>query len=275
MTDFHKIKNYYQHFDEWSRLDTPAGQLERQIVLEIIENSIKVPSEILDLGGGAGRYSYELARKGYQMHLADLSPDLIKIAQEKLSHFPGKDNIKSIRVANAIDLSDTENERYENVLLFGPLYHLIREAEIEACLNEVHRVLKPNGKLIASYIPYHCGLNSILDRFFRSPEQVNRQAFARVSQSGVFNNQSNAGFQEGKFIQTEDLLEMLGKTGFKKILLRSIRGIGYQKEKEILALEHTKPDFYQEILSAIHQSAGDIPIRETCGHAVYIGEKVT
>lgn len=41
------------------------------------------------------------------IHLADLSPDFIEVAREKLSNFDGEDNIKSIEIANAIDLSNT------------------------------------------------------------------------------------------------------------------------------------------------------------------------
>ena len=274
MTDFQKIKAYYQKFNEWGRLDTPPGQLELKIVLEILEQYLSPNSTIFDLGGGAGRYAYELALKGYQMYLADLSPDLIKIAREKLADFTGKDNIKCIEIVNAIDLSNKKDESFENVLLFGPLYHLTNMDEIKACLKEVNRILKPNGKIIASFIPYHCGLSSILERSFASPNQVDSNAFVKVFQEGVFNNQSATGFQEGNYVKTKSLLEILKRVGFEKKLLRSIRGIGYKQEKEILDLQKTNPTFYQEIMRIINQTATDDPIIETCGHALFIGEKV-
>lgn len=274
MTNFHRIRQYYQKYNEWNRLDTPPGQLELKIVLEIIEKHIKRNSNIFDLGGGAGRYSYELALKGYQIHLADLSPDLIEVAREKLSNFDGEDNIKSIEIANAIDLSNTSDETYDNVLLFGPLYHLTDYEEICKCLKEVYRILKPDGRILASYIPYHCGLSSILERSFHSPEQVGNRTFFKVFREGVFNNKSNFGFQEGNFIRTSTLLDILDNTGFKKVLLRSIRGIGYKQESEILALQKENPGFYQEIMKIIHLTADNEPIIETCGHAILIGEKV-
>ncbi|MEL7269566.1 MAG: hypothetical protein AAGL34_08330 [Bacteroidota bacterium] len=71
-TDFEKIKDYYQHFDEWGRLETYSGQLELRIVLELISKYLSPPESIFDLGGGPWRYTFELAKKGYKLKLADL-----------------------------------------------------------------------------------------------------------------------------------------------------------------------------------------------------------
>lgn len=273
MTNFQKIKSYYQHFNEWNRLDTPPGQLELKLVLKLIEEHILAGSDIFDLGGGPGRYSYELALKGYRMYLGDLSPDLIAIAREKLSNFEGKENIKRIEIVNATDLAHVKDETYENVMLFGPLYHLTEMSEIHQCLQGVHRILKPNGKIIASYLPYHGGLISILERTFHSPQQVSSSSFSKVFKEGVFQNQCDTGFQEGKFIQSKNLLTTFSNLGFRKILVRSIRGIGYQKEEEILQLQHKNSTFFREIMNVINLTASDEPILETCGHAIYIGEK--
>ena len=62
--------------------------------------------------------------------------------------------------------------------------------------------------------------------------------------------------------------------GFKKLELRSIRGIGYKNEKEIINLEKDRPDYYFEIMKILHQSASEAPIMETSGHAIYVGEKI-
>lgn len=274
MTNFQKVKHYYQYFDEWGRLDTPAGQLELQIVLEIIDQYIPPNTTIFDLGGGAGRYTYELASRGFEMHLADLSPDLITIARKKLSNFPFEANVKSIEILNAIDLSCIPDNHFDHVLLFGPLYHLTDSNELRGCLEEVYRVLKQNGRLITSYIPYLCGLSSILERSFTSPSQVNASAFVKVFMEGSFENQSSKGFQEGNFMKTEVLSSLLQKIGFQERLLRSIRGIGYKQEKNLLELRETQPAYYSEILNILNATAREPGIVETCGHAIYIGEKV-
>lgn len=273
MTDTNKVLNYYKTFDEWGRLDTSPGQLELQIVLDIIAEFIPPPASIFDLGGGAGRYSYELALRGYQMHVADLSPDLIEIAKSKLSVSEVKENIKSIAVCNATDLASIKDETHENILLFGPLYHLTNEAEIQQCLKEAYRVLKPQGKILASFIPYHAGLVGILTRSFLSPHQVDQEVLEKVYKQGIFNNKSNTGFQEGNYLKSAVLIDHFQNTGIKKLQLRSIRGIAYGYEKEILSLKNDRPEYYQKVMDILHKTAADIPIVETSGHAIFIGEK--
>jgi len=41
------------------------------------------PARVLDCGGGPGRYSIELARRGYGVTLFDLSPECLRLAQSK------------------------------------------------------------------------------------------------------------------------------------------------------------------------------------------------
>lgn len=69
---------------------------------------------------------------------------------------------------------------YDVVLLFGLLYHLLEEDERIKCISEVKRVLKNNGLVFVSYIPYLSGSIAILDRYFRHPEQVDINNLEKV-----------------------------------------------------------------------------------------------
>ncbi len=103
MTDFQKVKHYYSHFDEKNRLKNDnSGKLEYLMSMQILEeylpheevgtessaevgNKVSANKQvsILDLGGGAGVYSFPLAKLDYQVTLADLSEDLF----ERSFHF--------------------------------------------------------------------------------------------------------------------------------------------------------------------------------------------
>lgn len=272
MTDFDRVREYYKNFDEDNRLiKDNSGKLEYEMTMKSLNKYLPKTGVILDLGGATGVYTFPLAKKGYQMYLADLSPDLIEKAKEKISK-AGLNNIISCDVVNAIDLSIYENEQFDAVLLFGPLYHLLDKNEREQCVKEVNRVLKKDGKVFASFIPYLSGSIAIVDRFFRHPEQVNAENLRATFNSGKFNNLDNNGFQEGYYPTSKEVEELFEENNFEKITTFSIRGFGYEKEDELYKIQDK--EMFEEIINLIEKSSECKEIIETCGHAMFIGKKL-
>ena len=286
MTDFNKVKHYYSHFDEKNRLrNDNSGKLEFLMTMQILEKYLSVVDagdkagvdavsgnaiSILDLGGGAGVYSFPLAKAGYQVTLADLSEDLLALAKKQKEE-DGVKNLIACDHVNATDLGQYKDEQFDVVLLFGPLYHLLENDERQKCVTEVHRVLKPQGKVFASFIPYLSGSIALVSRFCWSPEQVSLETLKEAFNSGKFNNLSDHGFQEGYYPKSEEIEKLFAQKGFEKITLRSIRGFGYEKEDMIFKFKNK--NVFKDILNLINQTAEDKSIIETCGHAMYVGEK--
>ena len=176
MTDFEKVKNYYRHFDEKNRLrNDNSGKLEFLMTMRILEKKLPPVQmtesadgvSILDLGGGAGVYSFPLAKKGYKIVLADLSETLLAQAAKQKKE-DDVQNLISCDQVNATDLSCYKDQSFDVVLLFGPLYHLTEKAEREKCISEVSRVLKRGGKIFASRMPWSEILQEDMIRFIRS-----------------------------------------------------------------------------------------------------------
>lgn len=270
MTDFDKIKEYYKNFNEDNRLTSDnSGKLEYEITMKNLKKYLPETGIILDLGGATGVYTFPLAQLGYKMYLADLSPNLIKQAQEKAKN---SNNVISCDVVNAIDLSIYKDEQFDAVLLFGPLYHLLDETEREKCIKEVNRVLKKDGKVFASFIPYLSGSIAIVDRFFRHPEQVNIENLRETFNSGMFNNLDKNGFQEGYYPTSKEIEELFKKNNFEKIKTFSIRGFGYEKEDKLYEIQDR--EMFEEIINLIQSTSEYQEIIETCGHAMFIGKKI-
>jgi len=276
MTDFEKIKNYYKHFDEKNRLNNDnSGKLEFLMTMSILEKNLPPVSAgtevaILDLGGGAGAYSFPLAKKGYAVTLADLSETLL-LQAKKQKEDTKVQNLISCDQVNATDLSRYKDNAFDVVLLFGPLYHLTEKAERQKCISEVYRVLKSGGKVFASFIPHLSGCIALVQRFCWSPDQVNINTLQESFASGTFKNLSDKGFQEGYYPASEEIENLFAANGFEKQLLRSIRGFGYEKEDVIFKFKN-KNDF-SKILELIDSTADDKSIIEMCGHAMYAGVK--
>lgn len=292
MTDFEKVKNYYRHFDEKNRLrNDNSGKLEFLMTMRILEKElplVKVTENpegavvagaeraggaevsILDLGGGAGVYSFPLAKKGYKVRLADLSETLLAQANKQKEE-NGVQNLISCDQVNATDLSCYKDQSFDVVLLFGPLYHLTEKAEREKCISEVSRVLKKGGKVFASFIPHLSGSIALVQRFCWSPDQVDINTLEECFASGKFKNLSDKGFQEGYYPKSEEIENLFSGNGFEKILLRSIRGFGYEKEDVIFKFKNK--NVFSKILDLIDSTAEDKSIIEMCGHAMFVGVK--
>ena len=272
MTDFEKVKSYYSVFNEWGRLDAPEGRLEFELSMPIITNNLPQKAEILDLGGGPGRYTIELSKLGHTLHLADLSQTLLDTAKQKIDDL-GIKNVKSINQANAVDLSCYDDNCFDAVLLLGPLYHLTNESERLSCVKEVHRVLKPNGQTFVSFIPYLSGAIGVASRMYLAPDQVSTETLGRVFNTGIFNNNANRGFQEGYYPASNELASLFGNNGFSKMFMRSIRGWGYNRAEQILKLRDEEPEKFEAVIALINKTATDPSIIEMCNHAIYIGQK--
>ena len=271
MTDFDKVRNYYKNFDEKNRLQNDnSGKLEYDMTMKILEKYLPENGTVLDLGGGAGVYSFSLANKGYIVYLSDLSENLIAQAKSQKKE-ENNTNLISCDVVNATDLSIYNDNQFDVVLLFGPLYHLLEESERSKCISEVNRVLKPGGKVFASFIPYLSGSIAIVDRYFRHPEQVHINNLSEVFKSGKFNNSSNKGFQEGYYPSINEIEKLFSNNGFNKILIRSIRGFGYEKEDSLYNIDNK--EMFDKVIKIINETSENQSIIDTCGHAIYIGCK--
>ena len=272
MTDFDKIRNYYRYFDEQNRLmSSNSGRLEFETTMDILHEFLPEEGKILDLGGGAGAYSFPLSDEGYFVYLADLSEELISKAKEHGKELDSP--LASYDVVNATDLTAYDDEQFDAIILLGPLYHLLESSERMHCVSEVNRVLKKSGIVFASFIPRLSGSIALLDRYFNHPDQVNAETLKQAFKSGKFNNMTDAGFQEGYYPSINEIEELFSANGFEKKLLRSLRGFGYEKEDALYKLEKEDREMFEMTMRLLNETSQDRAIIEMCGHAIYVGCK--
>ncbi|MDE6281138.1 MAG: class I SAM-dependent methyltransferase [Oscillospiraceae bacterium] len=146
-----QIQKTYELFDEDSRLNgSKAARVEFLTTTRYIERYLKPDSSILDIGAGAGEYSLYFARKGYKVCALELADNNIKAFRKKIRP---EDEIELVQ-GNAVDLSRYEDESFDAVLLFGPLYHLHKEEDKLRCIAEAKRVCKSDGKIFFAFISH-------------------------------------------------------------------------------------------------------------------------
>ncbi len=146
-----KIDQHYGSGYEDTRLRTGSGKLELERVRELMSRFLPPPPAIiLDIGGGTGAHGLRLALAGYRVHLLDIVPLHIELAEKASASQPQAPLAETI-VGDARSLP-WNSAIADAALLFGPLYHLTDREEREISLREVFRVLKPGGILLAAGI---------------------------------------------------------------------------------------------------------------------------
>lgn len=59
------LVDFYNNYDENSRLEKKHGSVEFLTTMRYIKRYIKAGDHVLEIGAGTGRYSHTLARQGY------------------------------------------------------------------------------------------------------------------------------------------------------------------------------------------------------------------
>lgn len=147
MNTFEALTEYYGAYDEDSRLRSKHGMVEYLTTMRYIEKYIKPGMRILEIGAATGRYSHELAQRGYEVDAVELVQHNIDIFKEKTQ--PGER--VTIRQGNAMNLSFFKEDTYDITLLLGPMYHLFTVKEQIQALKEAIRVTKRGGIVYAAY----------------------------------------------------------------------------------------------------------------------------
>jgi ubiquinone/menaquinone biosynthesis C-methylase UbiE len=146
------VKDYYNaHVEnEQKRLDLPMGRIEFVSTLQLINKYFPKQGHICDIGGGTGRYTIELLHKGYGVTLFDLSEEELRLAGILLDEH--KLTAEQLIVGDARDMSMLASNTFEAALLLGPMYHIIEPNERAKVLQELKRILKPQGVAIIAYL---------------------------------------------------------------------------------------------------------------------------
>ncbi|MBQ9265386.1 MAG: methyltransferase domain-containing protein [Clostridia bacterium] len=151
------LENYYDQYDEDSRLRSPHGMVEFLTTVKYIEKYLTPGARILEIGAGTGRYSHHFAQRGYAVDAVELVRHNIDVFNANTR--PGEP--VTIRWGNALNLSFIPSDAYDIVLLLGPMYHLYTIDDQKQALKEAIRVCKPGGVIYAAY----CGNDATIVQF--------------------------------------------------------------------------------------------------------------
>jgi ubiquinone/menaquinone biosynthesis C-methylase UbiE len=221
------IVSFYSVADEKNRLTMGPGVVEFARAKEIVKRYLPPPPRVvLDVGGAVGRYSCWLAGEGYEVHLVDPVPALVEEARKASARQPTAP-VASLRVgdARALDFPDSSAGA---VLLFGPLYHLVKAGDRHLALREAYRVLKTGGYLFAAGISrFASALEALINGFLADGEFV--KIVLRDLEDGQHRNTTTnlTYFTDAYFHRPGELRREVQKAGFAPLDFVMVDPFGY------------------------------------------------
>jgi S-adenosylmethionine-dependent methyltransferase len=134
------VRDYYNAHaeNEQKRLDLPLCKIEFASTLRLIDKYFPKQGHICDIGGGTGRYTIELLRKGFSVTLLDLSDVEIRLAGIQLNKH--ELSAEQLIVGDARDMNMLASNIFDAALLLGPMYHIVEPDERAKVLRELKRI---------------------------------------------------------------------------------------------------------------------------------------
>ena len=267
-----RIRSYYRTTREFDRLGNDEGFVEFFRTMRLIERQFVAGSTVLDLGGGPGRYTLELAQRGFHTTLLDFSPEQIGEAQTRVAtlHPEVQANVDACVVGDARVLPEQWSQRFDAVLCAGPLYHCDGEAEAEQVLSEVRRILKPGGRCIGAFIPRLTAVSGLIARAAALPEQLPVGTLTDVFETGSFENPVDTAFGAAFFIDPGPLRRLAESLGFEVLSVESVRGLAAPYCSAFRSLSEQQPELFEEALDLIERSASLPEVVAMASHAVIV-----
>jgi ubiquinone/menaquinone biosynthesis C-methylase UbiE len=222
-----EVADHYASGYEAQRLESGAGKLERERSRELLKRFLPpAPATILDVGGAAGDYACWLAKLGYEVHLIDLVPLHVELAQKAAAAQPDAP-LASAAVGDARSLRWAD-EQVDGLLMFGPLYHLIDRKDRLQALKEARRVLRKDGILLDVGISrFASALDGLRSGFLADP------GFAAIVERDLKDGQHRNPtgkpeyFMDTFFHHPDGLRDEAAEAGFKVVGVYGVEGPGW------------------------------------------------
>ena len=125
------------------------------LLIKRIHKYLDSSKDVLEIATGTGIIALEIAQNSKQVYGCDISPEMIKIAVEKLN--AAKLHNVEFKVQDAYHLT-YKQESFDVVIASNVLHVMLNP---EKALSSIYDVLKSNGILIA---PTYCHGNSIISK---------------------------------------------------------------------------------------------------------------
>ena len=262
--DINDIRDFYSRAPDYEDERLNRHQLEFEMTLKFMDEFLPSDANILELGAATGRYTVELAKRGYRGVAVDLAPTLMERCRQRLR----KEGVTSWQtiVADARNLDEIGGV-FDAVLIMGPLYHLVEAEDRARVLEEARDRLVDDGVCFTSWISRVGVLGDLLKNH---PEWIDREdEVTSILSEGREPPGPRSGFR-GYFARVDEIEPFHEKAGLNTVVLAGIEPAISADDDSYNSLE---PPLRARWLDLLYRVSTEPSAVGASRHLLYIGKK--
>jgi len=267
MDDLRDIADYYNNDPERESNRLERHQLEFDLTWRYLTQYLPPQGRILEIGAATGRYTLGLAQRGYRITAVDMSEKLLEMNKTKILEEGCEQQVRFI-LGDARNLAEVTEKDFDAVLLMGPLYHLVEEADRKAALKVAADHLKVGGILFSAFISRFGLMGDLLRNL---PDWIENEAEVR-NILAIGKNPDHipgSGFR-GYFAKIEELAALHAATGFETLTIAAVEPAISSDDESYNRLQGTQRQLW---LNLLYQISTEPSILGASRHLLYIGRK--
>lgn len=268
MEDSHTLAEEYNQAPEreWHRLvSDPYHSLEFLVNVHYIRKHLPPSGNVLDAGGGPGRYSIELCQAGYNVVLLDLSSGCIATAKDKFKSESEavQNRLVEFVVGDIRDLSRFKTDRFDAVLCLDPLSYLANKEDRSKAVSELVRVAKPGAAVIISVRGYLAVLRKIL---LRASDELLDRSFPNLIRQGDISVRGHLCH----FFRAHEIKHLAESCGLTTLEMAGCEGLstGLSDATNLLAQDEAK---WRRWVDLVLETSTEPAVVDMSEHMLYIG----
>ncbi len=265
--DLSDIAAFYNSDPQREHARLEEHQLEYELTWRYLDRYLPAHGSILEVGAATGRYTLELARRGYALTAVDFSSALIEKCRQRLAG-AGLERQVQLVLADARDLSPVAASGFDAVLLMGPLYHLIEAADRQMALKAAFDRLKPGALIFSAFLSRFGVLSDLLKN---NPSWIEDQAEVRslLERGKRPDGRPRGGFR-GYFAQISEIAPLHEALGFETITLVGVEPAIAADDEAYNRLQGAQRQLWLDLLFEL---GAEPSIIAASRHLLYIGRK--
>lgn len=266
--DISDIGSFYNNDPQKEHRRLETHQLEYDLTWRYLEKYLPAQGTVLEVGAATGRYTVELAKRGYQVTAVDLSAGLIDVCRQRLTA-EGLETQVRLVVADARDLGAVTQKDFDAVLVMGPLYHLIAEADRKTALGQALERLRADGVFFSAFLS-RFGVMSDLMR--NEPGWIENQARAHsMLVNGRREDEAPRGGFRAYFSDIAEIIPLHEAAGLSTVTLAGVEPMIAGDDEIYNKLQGRQRDQWLDLL---YEMSAEPSIVGASRHLLYVGRKI-